>query len=182
MRLRSLFWWLACLTILAGFGVLWGLRSYQVFTHEEQVAIVRCEAAPKGAQYRFLIGVAPVQRGAPSSMRSFPLQGDQWSIGGDILKWHPWLNLVGIRSCHRLTRVSGRYLKAEDEVNKPRSAYDLNGGTDPFWRWLYRHGQWIPFVEAVYGNAAYTMAQPGTQWGVYVTVSGYLIKPLRKNA
>ena len=64
---------------------------------------------------------------------------------------------------------------------QPRSAYDLNGGTDFLWRWLYRYGRWIPFVEAVYGNAAYTMAQPGAQWGIYVTLSGYLVKPLKNS-
>ena len=104
--------------------------------------------------------------------------GDQWMIGGEILKWHPWLNGVGFKNCHRLTRINSRYLKTEDELARPKSVYELNGGTTPLWRFLYRFGRWIPFVEAVYGNAAYVAAEPGSQWGVYVTLSGYLIKPL----
>jgi hypothetical protein len=70
-------------------------------------------------------------------------------------------------------------MTAADELKRPRSAYDLNGGTDFLWRWLYRFGGRLPLVEAVYGNAAYTFAEPGTQWGVYVTLSGYLVKPLK---
>jgi len=107
------------------------------------------------------------------------MHGDQWTIGGDILKWEPWAQLIGLKSCHKLTRLHSRYLKAESEMTGPGSAYDLNGGTDALWLWLYRFGTQLPVVEAVYGNAAYCMAQPGSRWGVYVTLSGYLIKPLR---
>ena len=110
------------------------------------------------------------------------MNGDQWTVGGDILKWHHWVNLVGFQNCHKLTRISSRYLKAQAELEQPRSAYDLNGGTDSLWMWLYRYGRWLPFVEAVYGNSAYVMAQPGSRWGVYVTLSGYLLKPLRESS
>ncbi len=167
--MKRFFWILACLLTLVGVGFLFGLRSYQVFTREELVAVVRCEAAPAGSGYPFVLSIA---------QQSLPLQGDQWAIGGDFLKWYPWVNWIGIKNCHKLTRLSSRYLKAEEELNRPRTAYDLNGGTDLLWRCLYRVGQWIPFVEAVYGNSAYTFATPGASWGVYVTLSGYLVKPL----
>lgn len=107
------------------------------------------------------------------------MAGDQWTIGGEFLKWHPGLNLLGFKSCHKLTRLSSRYLRVEDEIRGLRSAYDLNGGTDLLWRILYRLGNRLPLVEAVYGNAAYVMLQPGSRWGLYVTLSGYLVKPLR---
>ena len=127
----------------------------------------------------FVVKYTPVFRGAKGSTEQFQMVGDQWSIGGDVLKWHPWVNLLGLKNAHKLTRLSSRYLKAEAEMRQPRSAYDLNGGSDSLWRCLHRFGAWLPFVEAVYGNTAYAFARPGSQWGVYVTLSGYLIKPLR---
>ena len=101
---------------------------------------------------------------------------------GDILKWKPWLTFLGAKSLHKLNRLSSRYEKAADEMSQPRTAYDLNGGSTPPWRWLRRWGMKLPFVDAVYGNAAYVPARPGGQWGVYVTHSGYLIRPLRDRA
>lgn len=179
MRIKTLLWVLICLLTLSGIGFLSGLRSYQVFTGEELVAVVRIQPMPRDSRYNFLLWFTPVKNGTPLSPRQFLMHGDQWTVGGEIVKWHPWVNLLGVKACHKLTRLAGRYLKAEAEMTKPRSAYDLNGGTRSFWRWLYRFGAQLPFVEAVYGNAAYTLAAPGTQWGVYVTISGYLIKPLR---
>ncbi len=179
MRLKNFLWVIACLTLLAVFSLLLGLRSYQVFTGEELVALVRCEAAAKDSPYRFILLLTPITHGVSRPAEKFPMMGDQWAIGGDILKWHPWVNLLGFKTCQKLTRLSGRYLKAEAELNNPKSAYDLNGGTDSLWRWMYRWGYRLPFVEAVYGNSAHTLAQPGTQWGVYVTLSGYLVKPVR---
>lgn len=178
MRLKNLFWLFVFFLTLAGIGLLMGLRSYRVFTHVELVAAVRCQTAGQGSPRGFVLWVVPVVKGMPHPAKRFPMQGDQWAIGGDFLKWYPWVNWFGVKNCHKLTRLSSRYLKAEDELNRPRTAYDLNGGTDLLWQCLYRVSQWIPFVEAVYGNSAYIPATPG-QWGLYVTLSGYLLKPLK---
>ena len=178
MRLRTFFWVVTWLLVLAVFGILLGLRSYRVFTQEQLVAVVQCEPAPRGSPQHFLLRIVPYDDALARPVQQFPMYGDQWSIGGDILKWHPWLNLLGVKTCHKLTRLSSRYLDPAAERGGPRSVYELNGGVGPFWRALYWLGSWIPFVEAVYGNAAYVMARPGTRWGVYVTLSGYLVKPL----
>lgn len=180
--MKRFFWLLTWLLILVGIGVLLNLRTYRVFTQEELVAIVQCGPSLKQTPLQFVVGYTPVFRGAKGPMERFQMIGEQWSIGGDILKWHPWVNLLGLKNAHKLTRLSSRYLKAEDEIHQPRSAYDLNGGADLLWRCLHRFGAWLPFVEAVYGNTAYAFARPGTPWGVYVTSSGYLIKPLRTQA
>lgn len=176
--MKNLLWLFVCLSVLAFLGLLAGLRSYQIFTREEPVAIVEIESPPPQSSYRFLLKMTPVTQGVEGTPQLFPMQGDQWAVTGEILKWHPWLNFVGIKNCHRLTRVSARYLRVADEMNAPRSAYDLNGGTGSLWPILYRLQEYLPFVEAVYGNAAHTFAEHKSRWGVFVTLSGYLIKPL----
>ncbi len=170
---------LLILAIAASLALWTSLRSYRVFSQEELVAVIRCEPAPKGASFGFLIEVTPVVKGFPSKPEKFPMVGDQWSIGGDILKWRPWLSWLGLKTLHKLTRLNSRYLQVDAELHEPRAAYDLGGGTSSLWRWLYRHGLQLPFVDAVYGNAAYVPAQPGSEWAVYVTLSGYLIRSVR---
>ncbi|MBI3318847.1 MAG: hypothetical protein HYZ90_06895 [Candidatus Omnitrophica bacterium] len=178
MRWKFFFWLLTCLGVFSFLGLVFSLRSYHLLTREELVAAVRVEAAPKGSAYGFFLEVTPVSGSASRAAWKFPMHGDQWAIGGEILKWHPWAHLVGFQTCHKLTRVSSRYQTAESELSRPRSAHDLQGGSGLFWGWLHRHGGRLPFVEAVYGNAAYIPARPGGRFGVYVTPSGYLIKPL----
>ncbi len=180
MRLKTIFWVIAWLIVLAGVSLLVTLRSYRVFTEEELVAIVWCEPAPPSTSYKFTLRYAPVTKGVVGTAQRFPMYGDQWMISGDILKWHPGLNLLGIRSCQKLTRLNSRYLRSQMELKSPKTAYDLNDGTNFFWRWMYPYGRRIPFVEAVYGNSAYVMAQPGARFGVYATLSGYLVKPIRE--
>ncbi len=179
MRFKQLSWLIFWLVLVAGLAILFGLRSYRVFTQEELVAVVRCDLAPHESNAAFLLWVTPVSGGIPGTPERFPMVGDQWAIGGEVLKWHPWLNLLGVKTCYKLSRISSRYLKVESERTRPRMVYDLQGGTTPVWLFLYQCQQIPPFVEAVYGNSTYAMAQPGTRWGVYVTLSGFLIRPLR---
>ncbi len=175
---RALIKALFFLALMAGVALFLSLRSYSAFTQEELVAVVQCEPAPAGASYGFLIEVRQMAGGVPGRREKFPMVGEQWSMGGDILKWKPWLVFLGAKSCHKLTRLSSRYGQARDEMEKPRAVYDLNGGSTPPWRWLTRWGVALPFVDAVYGNAVYVPVRPGRRWGVYVTHSGYLIRPL----
>lgn len=167
---------LAAVAVAAG-GWLWA-RSFRAFTEQRLVAVVRCERPAAGSPHSFLLKVRWVEGEGAGDWQSFPMQGDQWMIGGDLLKWHPLLSRLGLKNRHKLTRLNSRYWDAPDERSRPRSVYELNGGTDPLWRWLYQAGEWIPGVETVYGNAAYTPAIAGATWGVYVGLTGYLIKRL----
>lgn len=180
MLLRRLFSISVFLLVLAGAALFWSIRTYRIFTREELVAQVLCESAPAGAPHRFSIQWTPVENGQMGRSEKFAMTGDQWSVGGDFLKWDNWLIGLGLRHRHKPTRLSSRYWTASDERAKPRTAYDLNGGTSPPWRWVYRHGIRLPFVDAVYGTSAYMPARPGERWGVYVGQAGYLLRPLKE--
>jgi hypothetical protein len=179
VRLKRIFFILLILGLAAAACLYSGVRSYRVFTQEELVAVVRCEPAPAGASYTFLLQVAFQENGRPVSSERFPMVGDQWAVGGDFLKWSPRLNLLGVRNRHKLTRLSSRYWTAAEELKKPRAAYDLNGGSSAPWLWLYRYGIRLPFVDAVYGTTAYIPAREGEKWGVYAGQDGYLLRPLK---
>lgn len=104
------------------------------------------------------------------------LHGDQWAISGGIVKWHPWLTAVGLRSYHKPMRISGQFSDVTQQRSHLPTVYPLEPGADLVWEALYRADPWLPFVEAVYGSAAYIYVEPDTTQEIYVTPSGYLIK------
>ena len=149
-----------------------GLRIYQVFTQETLIATMHC--VPTTQPQRFHLYYQPAQGPAGEYL----LSGDQWAIDGEILKWDPRLALLGLRTLQKPTRINGRYADIRQQTAHAPTAYELNGGVDLTWRLLQQLGRHWPGVEAVYGSSAYVAVEPGVLYGLYVTTSGYLIKPL----
>jgi len=104
------------------------------------------------------------------------LQGNQWSISGGVVKWHPWLTAVGLQSYHKPIRLSGQFSNAQQQRRHLPSLYLLEPSGDQLWEILYRAAPYLPLIDAVYGSSAYVYVEPGTTQAVYVTPFGYLIK------
>ena len=181
---NAVIWALASLLLmtigLAVFGFTMALRAYHIFTKEELVAIIKC--VPGEEDKSLILDYTEVVNTKRKLTKQYTLKGDQWMVDGDILKWDNWVNFLGIHTCYKTTRVSSRYLDVKDETSQPRTAYELNGGTDLLWKTLYRDGQGLPFVEAAYGSATYQFPGENIVFGVYVTTSGYMTKRMSQNA
>ena len=104
------------------------------------------------------------------------LEGDQWSVSGGIVKWHPVLTALGMKSYHRPMRLSGQFSDVSQQRSHLPTVYPLEPAVDRFWEAFYWADAYLPFVEAVYGSSAYVYVQPGVVQENYVTPSGYLIK------
>jgi hypothetical protein len=151
------------------------LQSYTAFTRRELAATARCTPV-RGTKDVMILNLATIESPQTAFIRRYRLRGQQWSIEGNILKWDDWLNFIGLHTMYKLTRVRGRYLRAEDEMNKPATVYSLVADEeDPRWRWLYEYGARLPFVEAVYGNTVFTFPSETKTFGIYVTTSGFMI-------
>ncbi|RMF61178.1 MAG: hypothetical protein D6743_13900, partial [Calditrichaeota bacterium] len=152
------------------------IQSYHAFTREELVAEVRCvPLSDDGASMQ--LELTPVYAGKRGMPRTFILNGDQWALEGNILKWDDWLNFAGLHTMYKLTRVRGRYESYLDEVNQPPSVYSLvEREDDPRWRWLYKYGHRLRFVSAVYGNTVYTYPSEKYTYEIYVTTSGFIAR------
>ncbi|MEK6680302.1 MAG: hypothetical protein AABY39_12875 [Nitrospirota bacterium] len=155
------------------------LQAYRAFTHKEMVGIIDARKT-KGLDYDIFLRFTPVEKGIKAEEKIYKIKGDQWSIGGDILKFEDWVNFIGIHTGYKTTRIHGRYLKAEDENIKQHTAYDINGGTDAIWLYLYENSSSFPFVKAVYGNSVYTFPSDKDVYGIYVTTSGYSIEKIEE--
>jgi len=103
-------------------------------------------------------------------------------IEGDILKWKPWLNLLGLNTHYRLTRLTGRHRDMKLERSLPRSIFSLNHTSSTesdrhlLWERLYQSGQKLPLVDSVYGNAAYQDLTPRTHYQIFVGSSGFIVR------
>lgn len=151
------------------------IRSYKEFTYEKPVAVVIVK--PAGNQKAKLTLVQSEGKDSTLVKKEFNISGDQWIIEGDILKWKPYLNFLGLHSRYRLTRIEGRYLRIRDEKSKKRSLYALNEESqDNIWTLLYRVAYKLPLVNTVYVSAAYQFSDRENIFLVYVTDSGFLIR------
>lgn len=155
---------------------LWiALHSFEAFARSVPVAEVRCRwTGPQQFELTYL----ELRQGIAQPPRVFRMRGDQWSISGGIVKWHPWLTSLGLPSYHRPARISGRFSRTAEEVRAPPTAYALDGESDRVWWWCSRVSRWLPFVDAVYGSAAFMTVNPATRYLIEVTPSGYLIRAL----
>jgi hypothetical protein len=151
------------------------LRSYYVFTLEKPVAEIMVEKTEQ--PNRSLVTLH--QNVTPDSqvVQKFMINGDQWMLEGDIIKWDSWLNFVGIHTRYRLTRIRGRYLQIEEEVEKTPSIFSLTEKESiPLWEYFYEYGHHFPFVSTVYGNAAFQTAKENKKFLIYISTSGFVIR------
>ena len=150
-----------------------GVRHFfHVFAGETLVARV---TASRFSPLEFDLTYTPAGSGdsAPITTR---LEGDQWVVSGGIVKWHPWLMMLGLTSYHKPLRLTGQFSDAAEQRAHLPTLTLLEPEGDRFWEALYWADPYLPFVEAVYGSAAYAYVEPGAVQEVYVTPSGYLIK------
>lgn len=149
-----------------------GLQGYRALTHEEVAARVYTRpTGPRSFDARFVF--------PDGSEETFLLAGDQLAVEARILKWRPWVNVLGLHTTYELDRVAGRYARLEDEARLPRSVFALGEArpVDVFgWR---RQLSWLsPLVDAEYGSATFTAADRAASYEIRVSTSGLLVRPL----
>jgi hypothetical protein len=172
-NLLLIFLWTAVfgMVLFAGFF----FRAYHAFTLEEPVAEIVIEHTEAGETSS--ITLIQQEPGEKARVRRFDVAGDQWVLEGDILKWHDWLNFLGLHTRYRLTRLRSRYLQASDEKSKPSSIHSLvENEDDPLWKYLYKYGPRLPMVSTVYGNAVFQLSGEGGIFRVFVGTSGFIAR------
>lgn len=153
-------------------------RAYSAFTYEEPVAKIITQTLKE--EQSTLVKLIHLQPDMPTE-QNFLIKGDQWMLEGDILKWENWINFMGFHTRYRLTRIRGRYNDVNEEINKSPSIYAINNKIDESkWKYLYRYGDKLPFVNTVYGNAVFQNNDSNNQYLIYVSNSGFVVKKIKK--
>jgi hypothetical protein len=153
------------------------LQTYLGLTGEIKVAHVRATSLANVAHEMSVELVLYDENGHTTSDNSYLLQGDEWMLQGDILKLSSWLNVIGLHSGYKLTRLEGRFDDPKLETNAKHTVIELNGGDDNFFKTAHAQRTWFaPFVDASYGNAVFQAA--GT-FDVFATQDALIARPTR---
>ena len=118
------------------------------------------------------------QSSNPTSDHTYLVQGDEWMLQGDIIKFPAWLNILGLHSGYKLTRLEGRFDDPNLERNSQHTVIELNGGDDNFFKTVQQQAWVNPMIEAAYGNAVFLGAD-GKTYNAYASQTGLYAKPAK---
>jgi hypothetical protein len=154
------------------------LAGYRAFTTKTRVAEVQCiELQPQKLRLYY---VAYDDAGKRGETQVFDVDGDEWTVGGEVLRWRPSLTALGLRPVHAVTRVEGRWQSAEDANRHRGTAHDLRAAsTLGGWTWLKRHGQRGPMrwaVAGAHGSAVSQLPDRRALFDLFVTPDGYVLE------
>src|SRR5881628_1523238 len=160
--------------LAALFGMITiGIQGYRALTYEEVAASVRTEPV---APQRFRATITLPDR----RLAMYELAGDAFYVDAHVLKWHPWLSLLGLRTVYELDRVAGRYNNVVDERTKPHTAYELARAKPVDLFFIARRRLLGPLVDAEYGSATFVAATRPATFEVRVSMTGLLARPVRE--
>ena len=166
------------LLLAVGVSLLWVtflVQSYLGLTGEIKVAHIRATPIANVAHQMSVEVVLYDGNAHVTSDNTYLIQGDEWMMQGDIIKFPAWLNVVGLHAGYKLTRLEGRYDDIKLENTARHTAVPLNGGDDNFFHTTYTHKQWFaPFVDAEYGNAVF---QASGSFDVFATQDALIARP-----
>ncbi len=147
-------------------------RYLQRLTHEQ--AALKVELTRAGERQFDAVLTYPTGEG-----QRLMLRGDEWQIDARVLKWQAFVNVLGFDAVYRLERISGRYSDVESERSALRTVYPLSRpeGID-VWEIARRYRDWIPWIDAYYGSAAFLPMADGAAFEVKVSQSGLTAWPL----
>jgi hypothetical protein len=163
--------------IVLALSLLWAVVTVQTYlglTGETKVAHVH---ATKIANTQHQMSVELTlfdNNGHVTSDNTYLIQGDEWMVQGNILKFPAWLNILGLHSGYKLTRLEGRYDDIDMENKGPHTAIALNGGDDNFYSTAHAQQSWMTPIVDAYGNAA---IQTTGSYDVLVTQDALITKP-----
>jgi hypothetical protein len=155
------------------------MQTYARLTHEGPVAEVSVRALDPASQ-RYLVTVHRLDE--TNSVSSCTLQGDEWLIGGRVLKWKPWANVLGLDATYSLDQLSNKYSTAARGNGRMITACDLNGPPpavnqyvpDNWLGWLSNKAY---SVDRRFGDANYMPLADGAVYRVVITQSGFNTEP-----
>ena len=151
------------------------VQSYLGLTGEIKVAHIRATPITNVAHQMSVEVTLYDGNGHATSDNTYLIQGDEWMVQGNIIKFPAWLNVVGLHAGYKLTRLEGRYDDIALENNAHHTAIALNGGDDAFFQITSTLKQWFaPFVDAAYGNAVFQ--RPGS-FDVFATQDALIARP-----
>jgi hypothetical protein len=109
----------------------------------------------------------------------YALRGDDWQVDARVLKWRGVANVLGFDTAYRMERIAGLYADIDRERDAARTVYSLNPPQSlDAWTLLRRFHQYLPWVDTLYGSAAFMPMADGARYQITVSQSGLVARPL----
>ena len=161
------------LVLVLAVSLLWvtfAVQTYLGITGDIKVATVRASTISNQSHKMFIDLTLYDDHGNVMSHNNYEVDGDRWELQGNIMKFKPWMNILGLHSGYKVTRLAGQYNDFDAHVIKP---IPLNGGDGDFFNAAQKSQAWTaPFVDATYFNIVGRPAD-GKSYDVYVSQTGY---------
>jgi hypothetical protein len=110
------------------------------------------------------------------SHQSAELHGDEWQLDARVIKWTPRAVVMGAQPLYRLDRISGRYHDPAQAKATTPSITPLGRDTPvDLWELKQHFPQWLPWIDADYGSAAYLPLADGANYRATISPMGGLI-------
>ncbi len=161
------------------------LQSYRAFVVGEPIAMITVTQSTPGSFFKAQIDElgTPVSSNQNALSKEFLIQGDRWSLEGNVIRFKSFFTFFGMKPVYQLTRIQGSYFSIEDERRKDRTIYTLiDRPAEEWWRWMYENGDSIPFVEIVHGSAVSQSAKVGSTYQISVLPTGFSLTPVEKTS
>lgn len=175
--LRGSFGILIAIMAVGCAAAAWDLSSYKKLSEEK--AIVNISFTQQSSQlFTALI------EDENNTKREFTIAGDSWQLDTRVIRWHPWVERLGVKPGYRLERIGGRYYSLEQEQSQPRSVHGLNRskqGVD-IWRLVQESKLLQSLVDARYGSATYLPMADGAYYTVALLNGALVTRPLNDAA
>ena len=162
------------LSLAALFGTITiATVGYRALTYEETAATVQIEPLAAKlfiAHFRFPDG----------RLASYKLAGDELYVDAHILKWKPFVNILGLHTAYELDRVTGRYIDVKDELGSPRTVFLLSQDK-PLNMFNLRQRYFFlqNLLDAEYGSATFINSDKSAIFEIRVSTTGLLIRDSR---
>ena len=158
---------LAAAFLAAGLSV--SLSGYHRLIAEAPVATVSVRAfAPQ--QWALRVDLAD------GTHESVQLAGDEWQLDARVIKWTPRAVTLGAQPLYRVERISGRWRDVTQAQSQAPSVAPIGGeGAIDLWRLRHQFPQWLSWVDADYGSAAYLPMLDGARYTVTLAAGGGLV-------
>ena len=159
------------LTLASLFGTITlATVGYRALTYEETAATVRIEPISTKlfmAHFRFPDG----------RQASYKLAGDELYVDAHILKWKPFVNIIGLHTAYELERVTGRYIDVKNELGSPRTVFLLSQDKPlNIFNLRQRYFFFHHLLDAEYGSATFINSDKAAIFEIRVSTTGLLIR------
>jgi len=160
---------------LSAFSLLTMLQGWRAFTKKTHVAELQSiELAP----HKLRVYLVPIENdGSRGATEVYDVDGDQWQVGGDVLRFRTFVTALGVQPVFRITRVEGRWNAAGDANTHKATAFD-RAPLSTAWLGLYRGADKAPIkwlVAGAHGQAVSQLPDRRAVYDIYVTPNGYIV-------